>query len=89
VHVSGVVDLRFISTDCICRKESGLPFYDIILLPDLPKSAGLPVGTTQQTKLRLQDGRWDFDYVFFTESDQILISRELQLMYEHLKKFPG
>jgi hypothetical protein len=73
----------------VCRKESGLPFYDIILLPNLPKSAGLPVGTTQQTKLRLQDGRWDFDYVFFTESDQILISRELQLMYEHLKKFPG
>ena len=33
--------------------------------------------------------RWDFDYVFFTESDQILISRELPLMYEHLKKYPG
>ncbi len=49
------------------------------------------MGTTQQLKLRLQDGRWgnDFDYIFFTESDQILISRELQLMYEHLKKFPG
>jgi hypothetical protein len=79
---------------CVCecggnRKDSGLPFYDVILLPKLPKNASLPVGTTQQAKLRLQDGRWDFDYVFFTESDQILISRELQLMYEHLKQYPG
>jgi hypothetical protein len=69
-------------------KESGLPFYDIILLPDLPKSAGLPVGTTQQVKKRLQSGQYDFDYIFFTESDQILITRELQLMYENLKRYP-
>lgn len=40
------------------RKESGMPFFEIILLPNLPKSAGLPVGLTQQTKLRLQDGRY-------------------------------
>ena len=66
-----------------------MPFYEIILLPNLPKSAGLPVGLTQQTKLRLQDGRWDVEYVFFTESDQILISRELPLMYAHLKTYPG
>jgi hypothetical protein len=26
----------------------------------------------QQAKARLMDGRWDFDYVFFTESDQVL-----------------
>ena len=35
----------------------GLPFHDIILLPKLPKSAGLPVGTTQQVKQRLVSGR--------------------------------
>jgi hypothetical protein len=29
------------------RNDSGLPFYDILLLNNLPKSAGLPVGTTQ------------------------------------------
>lgn len=74
---------------CAVRNKSGLPFYDVILLPPLPKSAGLPVGTTQQVKMRLLDGRYDFDYIFFTESDQILISRELQLMYEHLKRYPG
>lgn len=69
-------------------KESGLPFYDIILIDNLPKSAGLPVGTTQQVKKRLLDGRYDFDYIFFTESDQILITRQLQLMYANLKQYP-
>jgi len=69
-------------------KESGLPFYDMILVQDLPKSAGLPVGLTQQVKKRLVSGAYDFDYIFFTESDQILISRTLPLMHEHLKKWP-
>lgn len=71
------------------RKESGLPFYDFILNDNLPKSAGLPVGTIAETKRRLLSGQWDFDYVFFTESDQIIISRELQMLYNHLKKYPG
>jgi len=70
------------------RENSGLPFYDVILMARLPKSAGLPVGLTQQVKQRLADGRYDFDYVFFTESDQILISRQLQLMYHHLQRYP-
>ncbi len=47
------------------------------------------MATTVAAKKRLLDGSWDFDYLFFSESDQILISRELQLMYDHLKKFPG
>lgn len=69
-------------------RESGLPFYDIILISNLPKSAGLPVGTTQQVKKRLESGAYDFDYIMFTESDQILISRELPRMHDHLKRFP-
>ena len=55
--------------------SSGLPFYDIILLDKLPKPAGLPVGLTQKVKQRLNTGGiWEhtFDYVFFTESDQVL-----------------
>lgn len=67
---------------------SGLPFYDIILMPKLPKSAGLPVGLTQEVKRRLLDRRYDFDFIFFTESDQILISRQLQLMYHNLQQYP-
>lgn len=70
-------------------KDSGLPFFDIILITGLPKSASLPVATTQQTKIRLKSGQWNFSYVFFSESDQILISRELPLMYDHLKRYPG
>jgi hypothetical protein len=53
------------------RNISGLPFYDVMLIEGLPKSASLPVATVQQTKARLMDGRWDFDYIYFTESDQV------------------
>lgn len=44
-----------------------------MLLRDLPKSASLPVATVQETKRRIVNGTWGhFDYVFFTESDQVL-----------------
>jgi hypothetical protein len=72
-----------------CFKESGLPFYDVLLLENLPKGASLPVATTQRTKQKLKSGEWPFNYVFFTESDQILISRQLPMMFDHLKKYPG
>jgi hypothetical protein len=48
-----------------------LPFYDVMLLENLPKSASLPVATSQETKRRIQSGFWDFDYIFYTESDQV------------------
>ena len=53
------------------RNISGLPFFDVILMDNLPKSASLPVSTVQQAKLRIRNKIWDFDYVFFTESDQV------------------
>jgi hypothetical protein len=53
------------------RKTANLPFYDVMLMENLPKSASIPVSTVQQTKLRIQNGTWDFDYIFFTESDQV------------------
>jgi hypothetical protein len=40
-------------------------------MTDLPKSASLPVATVQASKARFMDGTWDFDYLFFTESDQV------------------
>ncbi len=70
------------------RNDSGLPFYDVMVLSNLPKSASLPVATVQQTKARLADGRWDFDYVYFTESDQILMMRIHDELYAHLKRYP-
>lgn len=67
-------------------QSSGLPFYDILLLENLPKSASLPVATTQETKRRLQSGKWTFDYVFFTESDQVSC---LQIFHMFLTKRPS
>lgn len=55
------------------RNVSGLPFYDVILLENLPKSASLPVATVQTTKRLINEGTWNFDYMFFTESDQVSI----------------
>lgn len=72
-----------------CKKQSGLPFYDVLLLDNLPKSAGLPVGTTQATKDKLRSGEWKFEFVYFTESDQILLSRSLPMLFDSLKKYPS
>ncbi len=64
----------------------------MIYIPDLPKSASLPVATVQQTKARLLDGRWDFDFVFFTESDQLLMLRPdagaASAIFAHLHAHP-
>jgi hypothetical protein len=71
------------------RKDSGLPFFDVIYAKDLPKSASLPVATSQQVKKRIQDGRYDFDYIYFTESDQILMLRSADAMLRVLKDHPN
>jgi len=69
--------------------EIGLPFYDVMLMPNLPKSASLPVSTVQWTKRRIQSGEWShFDYVYFTESDQILVMRSHEDLYAHLDTYP-
>lgn len=70
-------------------KEIGLPFYDVMLMPNLPKSASLPVSTVQTTKRRIQSGEWaHFDYVYFTESDQILIMRIHDDLFQHIDTYP-
>jgi hypothetical protein len=63
--------LTSLSLSLSLRKESGLPFYDVILNPDLPRGSSNPVSTVQQVKKRFQSGEYDFDYMFFTESDQV------------------
>lgn len=72
-----------------CRNSSGLPFYDIMLIEGLPKSASLPVASVQTTKARIMNGTWSqFDYIFFTESDQILMMRPVEEMYAYLNQHP-
>lgn len=65
------MDALLILSIFLVRNESGLPFFDVMLIENLPKSASLPVATVQQTKARILDGRWDFDFIYFTESDQV------------------
>eukprot|EP01041_Mallomonas_annulata_P005181 gene5181-10360_t len=67
-HVVVVVKSK--KDEFIARNHSGLPFFDVILLDDLPTSSSLPVATLQITKNRIKEGIWNFSYVFFTESDQ-------------------
>ena len=45
------------------------------LLSGLPKHAALPVASVQTSKAKVESGEWDFDYFYFTESDQILLNR--------------
>jgi hypothetical protein len=83
--VKSVKDYEFL------RYHSNLPFYDIIFLSNLPKSASLPVGTVQATKARILSptGNWShFDYIFFTESDQILMMRNPDDLYAYLDLNP-
>ncbi len=47
------------------------------------------MATTQRTKDNLLSGKWDFDYVYYTESDQILMIRILPLLYESLRQYPS
>ena len=81
-----VVFVRSLDDATYVKTHSGLPFLDIIVLHHLPKYASLPVGSVQTIQNLLKNGSWDFDYVFFTESDQILVLRSLVTYYDHLRR---
>ena len=70
------------------EQVSGLPVWKVVLLDNLPKHAALPVATVQNTKKFIVSGEWDFDYVYFTESDQILMMRIPEVLYKHMDKYP-
>ena len=74
-----------------CQQDSKLPFFAVHHLKHLPKNAALPVATVQLTKQQMQSGGpWEpmFDHMYFTESDQILMMRNIANMYEMLRKHP-
>ena len=52
-------------------RASDLPVREVLWLKQLPKNAALPVGTVQAAQSRFVGGQWDYDYVFYTESDQV------------------
>jgi hypothetical protein len=43
----------------------------------------------QVVKQKLVSKAWDMDYIYFTESDQIMMARIMPLLYDNLKQFPG
>jgi hypothetical protein len=70
------------------KEQSNMPFYDVVLMDNLPKSASLPMGTVQYTRRMLLSKTWDFDYVYYTESDQILLMRNMENFHQYLETFP-
>lgn len=78
-------------------KNLKYPIFDVIYLNNLPKSAALPIATLNEAKFRLStkapsstnpSKTWDFNYVYFTESDQILLSRITSRLFDYIDMFP-
>lgn len=74
---AGLSKLPQLNEIALFRHKSGLPFFDVLWLTHLPKVASLPVATSQEVKARLMDGRYDFDHVYYTESDQVCTVRTI------------
>lgn len=72
----------------IARNFSELPFFDVLVASHIPTSSSLPVACLQMTRQKLADGSWDFDYIYFTESDQVLMMRQHEAIFSHLVKYP-
>jgi len=84
-----VVAVKSMKDYDIAKNFSGLPWYDVMVLGDLPNSQSLPVATVQVTRNRILTGEWKhFDFIYFTESDQVLMMRHHDIIYGHLHKYP-
>eukprot|EP01038_Epipyxis_sp_PR26KG_P014240 gene14240-19108_t len=70
------------------KNEVGLPFYSVELIDNLPKSDSLPLATLQLCKEKLISSSWDFDHIFFTESDQLLVMKDSQVLFNYLNVNP-
>lgn len=62
-------------------EQSGLPIYDVIVHSDLPRPSSTGMFTLQRVQDKLlHDPKWQqFDFVFYTEADQILHLRTAQV----------
>lgn len=82
IYVMNIKDYAY------AKHTSKLPFYDVVLLANLPKMTALPYATVLDAKARLLRKVWDFDYVYYTESDQVLLLRIDDDIFTHLNKYP-
>jgi len=62
-----------------CRRSSGLPFFEVILVRGLANPKLLGVATVLEMQRKFQTREWTFDWMYFTESDQVLHLRPHQL----------
>jgi hypothetical protein len=84
IMVANIADYNWLKT------ESKLPFYHIELITGLPRVNALPFATISVTREMILSQQWShFRFVYFTDSDQIIISRELELLYAHLEQYSG
>jgi len=55
-----------------CQDKSGLPFFEVVLIAGLANPKLLGVATVLEMQRKFQSQEWAFDYMYFTESDQVL-----------------
>jgi hypothetical protein len=62
-----------------CAEMSGLPFFEVVLIQGLTNPKLLGVATVLEMQRKFQSKEWTFDWMYFTESDQVLHLRPHQL----------
>ena len=55
-----------------------MPCFEVLLLQILPKSSALPLGTVLAAQAKFIKNEWDFEYLYYTESDQVLYTINIQ-----------
>ena len=65
-----------------------LAFYDVVVVDTYNRSDALPAAAVVETQRRFKSREWDFDFLYYTESDQILLLRKPQVLFDYLKKYP-
>ena len=75
VFVTAMSDKKFL------LEQSNLPLFDVVLINGLPKPKYLGVAAVIEMQRRFQTGLWSkqFDWIYYTESDQVLHLRPSSL----------
>ena len=88
-----VIGCCFLDDVEMIREELKLPAFEVLLLSECTgKPHELPHALLRATQVRLKEtsSKWkdQFKYIFYTESDQMLVSRELDELYKYVDKYP-
>lgn len=83
-----VVTVASVQEKLFLEEKVRLPFYEIVVIDFYNRTDALPAGSVIEAQKRFRSGRWNFDYLFYTESDQILMIRNARNLFDYLKEFP-